>query len=206
MKTEIQLTEALAFYLEKNVHTNAVEQIIDINAKKGYTVGMAWDEIESLNQARLAALKVQADYWSSMRQVWDITWGAAVTEMLGNASELDVEEYNNDRSLETVWEEGFYKQFGLADGVLVLKVYSDSEYLSLGFYFEDYENQGYIVSNSLVLPDSWEVEPEDDERVTGRELLSIQDQGTIDVAPLVQAAREVIEKLIVQAGVGQLTS
>ncbi len=206
MNTEIQLSEALAFYLERNVNTNAVEQVIDIKASKAYTVGMTWDEIESLNQARLAVLKVQVDYWSLMREVWDLTWGAAVTDLLKGPTELDADDYDNERSLEFVWENGFYKQLGMNDGTLVLRVYFDAEQLTLSFYFEDSESVGYEISNNLVLCGAWDAVPEDDERKTSSKLLPIRGKTTVDVEPMRKAAREVLEKLIVQAGVGRLVA
>ncbi len=212
MSNILKISDALQFYFASDVNAHAVQDMISVNnnwksAKRAaYTSGMTWEEIHTQNAARLAAMKVQVDYWELLYQAWEKTWGEALSLLDSQLQEVDASDYDNERSMECVWDDGvLYKKFQLREGVLSLSTYTGEKgSLALSFYFEDSSDRGYELSNQIKLSDGWMADPENDERVTKSGLLPIANQAEIDVSMLERLAKEAFKKLMMQVGKGNL--
>lgn len=183
----LKIPESLQFSFENKQQASAIQQLIELESTP---IGLTWKEVEQYNIAKVSALTTQLDYWLLMKELWDATWGKALVSSA--YKEVDPEDYEENYSMESVWEDCFYKIYTFKENLIYFKCWADDESIYLRFYVES--NEQYDISNHMDLSDQWE-KAEDDERSTQKGIIDIKSKTEIDVEPLTNLAEEVVSKL-----------
>lgn len=189
MSNILKIPESLQFYFENEQHVSAINQIIESDS---LPIGLTWEEVEQYNVAKISALSTQLDYWRLMKELWSATWGKALAS--SEYKEVDPDFYDDEYSMEFVWDDSFYKAYEYKGNTIYFYCWSpENTDIQLGFCVESPDGQNDI-SNSLELSDGW-TEAVDDDRRTQNGLIDIKGKTEIDIEPLIKLVEEVVLKL-----------
>jgi hypothetical protein len=153
-------------------------------------MGLTWKEVEHYQMAKLSAQTTQLDYWLFSKKLWEATWG----QVAQGLKEVAPEYYENEYSMQNVWEGGFYKAFEKRNTLLWCNGATEDGSLEDGLrlYFDFGENE---IFKNLELSDGWEADNYEYEgRYTKKNLVEIQGKTEIDISPLVELAKEAMEE------------
>lgn len=200
--TEIAVSAPLQYYLADEAHQNAIDDVIAANLsgaspksrRQRLPQDLTWNELEAAHNATIAALKVQVDFWSLLKNAWDTTWGSVASVRKLKGKEVPPGDYEGERGLGSVWEYSYlYKYFDLDSGHLLLGCYFPPEHgLQLVMYFS--QDKDYSLSNDLPLSDQW-LAHENHERYTKQGLAMVAGD-VIDVSALQDCAREAVDRVL----------
>lgn len=189
MSNILKIPESLQFYFENEQHVSAINQIIESDS---LPIGLTWEEVEQYNVAKVSALSTQLDYWRFMKELWSATWGKALASSA--YKEVDPVFYDDEYSMEFVWDDSFYKAYEYKGSTIYFYCWSpENADVQLGFSIESTDCQNGV-SNNLELSDGW-AEAVDDERRTQSGLVKVEGKSEIDIETLINLAEEVISKI-----------
>ena len=189
MSNTLKIPESLQFYFENEQQTSAIEQIIGSDK---LPIGLTFEEVEQYHIAKISALTTQLDYWRFMKELWEATWGKALIN--SGYKEVDPDFYQDEYSMDYVWNNNFYKAYEYKGNTLTFSSYDSSENngICLAFYVEAPDG-GYEISNNLELSEGWD-KAVDDERDTLKGL-ELKGKTEIAIEPLIKLTEEAVSKL-----------
>jgi len=164
--------------------------------------GLSWQDVRAYHEARLAALKVRADFALLLLDVWDASWKQALERHgIDEAAAWDMESmsnYDGDPSLGRLWRERAccrcYSHTGIRHRVFEMdtRVRIDLEQgVRLFLRIEDGEGQDVLPAR-LQLPFPWEYERLEgyDFQASPRKFLLPAPTGELDVSGLLTLANQ----------------
>lgn len=126
-----------------------------------------------------------------MKELWEAPWGKALSNTV--YKEVDPDFYDDEYSMEYVWDGSFYKAYeNKGNDIFLCCYFSEEKGIHLGFYVETPDG-GNEISNNLELPEGWDKTIDD-----GRETLKgieLKGKTEIDIESLIKLAEEAISIL-----------
>lgn len=191
--TQIAVPKSLQFYFASLENARSIDRLIDSrDSKAPETVDMSWEDLSQFYQAQLAAFKTQVDYWQFCDDVWRKVWGKAL-EGVPAAKEQDWDWYEQERSVESVWNASMYRSHQFTEGTLLTHVSSDTEFFLIGFSYE-FADGSFELLNDLPLSDNWD-KNEETERYLRNGLISFRGHSTLDISLAQKEAEAAIAAL-----------
>lgn len=170
----LPIPESLCFYFESASNIEVIDGLVGKLTKGTKTSpdDMGPNDLPTFHKALLAAYQTQVDYWQFHKDIWDVTWGAAIAARDQPAQDqltpCAPHEYAGELSIDYVWGDAFYCMHrfehkpALKDKTLVTGVWVRPRGVKLMCYVEDGMNN---LSNGLDLDASlWAVDHPDDTR------------------------------------------
>ncbi|HPQ97699.1 MAG: hypothetical protein KDI44_05125 [Thiothrix sp.] len=199
----ISIPDSLQDYFNDPSLRSVVEHLLE-QTDEHLPAGLGWQDVRTYHSARLAALKVRADFALLLLELWDTSWKLALERHgMDENSAWDMESmanYDGDPSPGRLWRERAfcrcYSYTGVRRRVFEMdtRVRIDPEQgIRLFLRIEDGEGQD-VLPAQLQLPFPWEYERLEgyDFQATPRRFLLPARTGELEVSGLLTLANQAL--------------
>ncbi len=200
---QFPLPDSYRSYCTDTAVRMAVDHILASTDKKGalsLPSDIDWEDLAAYHKAVLSAHQVRSEFSVFLIDLWNAVWQRAFIECGFDGGRDDwtvsqAEEWAGAKlDTHSVWDNGWFNRvFGIGGGNLQLGLavlHDPPEGVKLGLCLRGVDNTDRTTEHDF--GDQWAEPDEEGWIYSGEDLARIQDDGTIDLAPLHEAAADAL--------------